>query len=266
MNEIIMIKWGGSLITDKDKPFTARPEIIQSLTGQIKIILDSNPNLKIILGHGSGSFGHAVANQYQTRSGVNTQKEWIGFARVWEAARKLNNIVMQALLENGIPAVTFPPSACMMSSSGKGIDCFLQPIQSALQSNIVPVVHGDVVFDEVLGGTILSTEDVFLYLADKFKPKKILLAGIEPYIWSDYPDKKIPIKKITTNNFMEIQTKIGHSSSIDVTGGMIEKVRLMLGLVNKLPDTTVSIFSGHSPDCLLREIKGESIGTTIQLE
>jgi len=266
MNSIIMIKWGGSLITDKDKPFTPRLEIIQSLANQIKMILEINHSQKIILGHGSGSFGHAVAHQYQTRSGVKTKEDWLGFSRVWQAARKLNIIVMQALQESGLPCITFSPSAFIASSSGKGNDFFHSSFEAALNANIIPVVHGDVVFDDVLGGTILSTEDIFLFLAGFFKPKKILLAGIEPYIWADFPDKRIPLKTITANNFLEIQSRIGTSTSVDVTGGMIEKVRLMTDLVKKYPEIKVSIFSGLAENCLIKETMGESIGTTIQLE
>ena len=261
-----MIKWGGSLITDKDKPFTPRIDIIQSLARQIKTIRDINPNLRIILGHGSGSFGHAVANQYQTRSGVKTQADWHGFTQVWQAARQLDVIVMKALIEEGISSITFPPSAFMSSSSGRGVDYFNYPFESALAANIIPVVHGDVVFDAVMGGTILSTEDIFIFLADHFVPDKILLAGIEPNIWEDFPERSIPIKSITLKNFEAIRSKIGESTSIDVTGGMIEKVRLMIDVVKKFPNTRISIFSGLEPNSLIHETLGESIGTIIELE
>jgi len=266
MNNLIMIKWGGSLITEKDKPFTPRIEIIQLLAKQIKKITEIKPDLKIILGHGSGSFGHAVASKYQTRFGVKTAEDWIGFSRVWHAARSLNVIVTQALHDQGVPAVTFSPSSFISSSNGKGFDFYKYPFERALSTNILPVIHGDVIFDLQLGGTILSTEDIFLFFSDYYHPQKILLAGIEDYIWADFPEKKIPIKSITPRNFEDIKTKIGESSSVDVTGGMIEKVRLMIDLVRKFPSTKISIFSGLSPDSLIQEVLGEPTGTLIEME
>lgn len=266
MNDLIMIKWGGSLITEKDKPFTPRLDIIQSLAKQIKKIIEIKPALKIILGHGSGSFGHAVASKYQTRIGVKTEKDWNGFSQVWHAARSLNVIVTQALHDQGLPAVTFSPSSFISSSNGKGFEFFRFPLERALSSNILPVIHGDVIFDHLLGGTILSTEDIFLFLSDYYHPKKILLAGIEDYIWADFPDKSIPIKSITARNFDDLKKVIGKSSSVDVTGGMIEKVKLMMDLVRKYPTTKISIFSGFSSDCLIQEVLDEPTGTLIEME
>ncbi len=40
----------------------------------------------------------------------------------------------------------------------------LAPITKALRSGLIPVVYGDVVFDQDLGGTILSTEELFFII------------------------------------------------------------------------------------------------------
>lgn len=266
MNDFIMVKWGGSLITEKDKPFTPRLDVIQSLAKQIKIITEMNPDLKIILGHGSGSFGHAVAAKYQTRQGVVTESDWIGFSRVWHAARSLNVIVTEALHDQGVPSFTFAPSSFISSSNGKGTDFFKFPIDKALSSGLLPVIHGDVIFDHKSGGTILSTEDIFSLLSDFYPPQKILLAGIEDNIWADFPKNRLPIKSITTSSFELIKNKIGESASVDVTGGMIEKVKLMIEIIKKTPGTKISIFSGLSPDCLIQEVFDNPTGTIIEME
>ena len=266
MNDLIMIKWGGSLITEKDKPFTPRIDIIRSLARQIKEIRERNPAMKIILGHGSGSFGHAVAAKFQTRNGVNNPEEWVGFSQVWHAARKLNVIVMDIIHEFDIPGITIAPSSFISADNGNGYEFFKFPFEKALSSHLIPVVHGDVIFDYKLGGTILSTEDIFLFLSEFYQPEKILLAGIEEYIWTDFPERKNPIKVINPSIFNEVKTKIGASNNVDVTGGMIEKVRLMVDLVIKYPKTKVSIFSGKRSDCLIEELFSAPTGTIIEME
>lgn len=263
MKEIVFIKWGGSLITDKSKPFTPNLEIIDSLSQQLKKITTENPELNIILGHGSGSFGHSVGNKFKTRAGVRTKEEWLGFSKVWFAARELNSYVMQSLQKQNLPSITFPPSTFLNSSEGKENSVFLQTITSALNANLIPVIHGDVIFDDKLGGTIFSTEDIFFLLSKYFQPSKILLAGIEPYIWEDYPKNTKPIKVINTNTFDKLQSKLQGSSSIDVTGGMSEKVRIMAEIINKFPKTKISIFSGLIPNCLIQEIEDKPVGTLI---
>ena len=266
MKDLIFIKWGGSLITNKDKPFTPNLETIQDLANQIRKIKELKPELHLILGHGSGSFGHAVGNKYKTRVGVNTKEEWLGFSEVWFAARELNTFVVKALLDEKIPAITFPPSTFMTSSHRSGNQLFQTTINSALEKNLVPVIHGDVIFDDQLGGTILSTEDIFTFLATYFNPKKILLAGLEEYIWADFPFNTAPIKLITPENFPEIKTNIQGSSSVDVTGGMLEKVRIMIDLVQTFPNTEVSVFSGLIQNCLIEEVLNKPVGTIIKSE
>lgn len=263
MKEVIFIKFGGSLITDKKRPLTPKTEVIKSLIKQLKIIKSQNPDIKIILGHGSGSFGHSVGKTYQTRSGVRTEEEWLGFSKVWFAARALNTVVMQALQDENLPSITFPPSTLLQTSNKSKNEIFIPTIDAALSANLIPVVHGDVIFDKNLGGTILSTEDVFIILTSYFQPKKILLAGIEPFIWEDFPYNSKPIKLITPESFENIKSKLFGSESTDVTGGMIEKVRIMVNLLNQFPETKISIFSGSAPNCLVDEINNHPTGTII---
>jgi isopentenyl phosphate kinase len=181
------LKLGGSLITDKTRSHTARMDVITRLAEEIARAYKKNPKLRLVLGHGSGSFGHMPAKKFGTRLGVSTGAEWRGFVEVWREAAALNHIVLEALDSAGLPAVAFPPSASVIASNGEVTVWDLEPIQAALKSNLLPVVYGDVVFDRVLGGTILSTEDLFGYLAPQLDPGCILLAGLEPGVWADYP-------------------------------------------------------------------------------
>jgi len=68
---------------------------------------------------------------------------------------------LDALVSAGLPAIAFPPSGSVIAQDGKVVSWDLSPIQSALQAGLLPVVYGDVVFDTLRGGTILSTEDLF---------------------------------------------------------------------------------------------------------
>jgi isopentenyl phosphate kinase len=56
------LKLGGSLITDKTHPYTARPEMLDALVGEIVKAFRDNADLHLVLVHGSGSFGLAAAS------------------------------------------------------------------------------------------------------------------------------------------------------------------------------------------------------------
>lgn len=261
--EIVLLKLGGSLITDKDKPYTPRLDKLADLAQEVKTALDSNPSLLLILGHGSGSFGHVAAKKHGTREGVHTREGWLGFTEVRFQAAELNRFVVQALLEAGLPAMPFPPSASLVSDNRSVTHHNIEPIRRALEVNLLPVVQGDVAFDESLGGTILSTEDVFKFLMDEFTPKRILLAGIEAGVWEDFPARTRLVKQIQLSDYEKMRAGIGGSASTDVTGGMKAKVEEMFSLIHRHENLTVQIFSAEEHGFLTRALQGENVGTLL---
>jgi isopentenyl phosphate kinase len=133
----------------------------------------------------------------------------------------------------------------------------------ALSAGIVPVVYGDVVCDEIRGGTILSTEDLFGHLTRALSPDRILLVGLEAAVWEDFPARTKKIERITPASFEEVSADVGKAAGSDVTGGMESKVRQMLGLVQAVPGLTAQVFSGEEPGNLVRALGGETLGTVI---
>ena len=262
-NQLVFLKLGGSLITDKHTPRTPRLSVLNRLVGEIQAGLIENPGLKILVGHGSGSFGHTSGNKYNTRDGVSTPEEWLGFGEVWGDAGDLNRLVMTALRDAGLPAVGFPPSASILTRNRKIISWELAPIQSALENNLLPVVYGDVAFDQNLGGTILSTEDLFVHLAAAFRPQRILLAGLDPGVWQDYPERTRLYEEISPDDKEDLAGIINRSAATDVTGGMGDKVNQMLDLISSLPDLEAYIFSGVEAGAVQRALSGDSPGTRL---
>lgn len=269
MQELIFLKLGGSLITDKSRPYTPRQDVLKSLASQIAEQRESCPNLRIVLGHGSGSFGHTAAKEYKTRDGISPSlpeeigSYWQGFAEVWFQASRLNRFVIDALREAGIPGMTFSPAASVWGENGQVLKWDISRINVALENEILPVVHGDVVFDQVKGGTILSTEELFEHLTRVMRPKRILLAGLEDAVYADFPSRGQKIWELTRSSFNEIRQGVGESRHADVTGGMLSKVEQMLKLAEEIPGLSIQIFSGEKPGNLEKALKGAHIGTLI---
>jgi len=276
MKELVFLKLGGSLITDKTQPYAPQLDVIKDAALQIATALRTHPNLRLVIGHGAGSFGHVPASEYHTRDGlprssplIHRERDetednyWKGFAEVWYQASALNRFVMKALHKAQISTISLPPSSSVIASDGKVLVWETTPIRMALSSQIVPVIFGDVVFDEVRGGTILSTEDLFVHLAHALNPERILLAGLEAAVWEDFPARTRRIERITPGFFDEISEGIGESTGADVTGGMESKVDQMLELVQESPELTVQIFSGAEPGNIVRALTGEMLGTLI---
>jgi isopentenyl phosphate kinase len=256
----VYLKLGGSLITDKDRAYTPRLQVLDSLTTQIASCLQENPNLQLILGHGSGSFGHQAAIRFGTRNGVASSD---GFAEVWYQASSLNRLVIESLHKIHLPAVTFSPISAVMALDGQVDSWNPAPMKAAITNGLIPVIHGDVAFDQVRGGTILSTEDLFTALCHHLPPDKILLAGLEEGVWGDFPVRKNLIKEMTPKDLEETTFGLGGSSATDVTGGMATKVNEMMRLIGRVPNLEVLIFSGQEPGNLRRALHGENPGTRL---
>lgn len=263
------LKLGGSLITDKNQAHTPRPETLARLVNEIAATRLQDPDLKIVLGHGSGSYGHVVAKKFGTRQEVRNPHEWQGFAEVWGEAIALNRLVMDALRVAGLPAIAFPPVASVTARDAQVLDWNLTPLSLALRAGLLPVVFGDVVFDLERGGTILSTEDLFAHLAKHLPqlaglaPGRVLLAGIEEGVWEDFPACTRLIKQITPQSFADLSVSVSGSLAADVTGGMASKVQHSLALVQEIPQLEVWIFSGEKPGAVRKALSGQRVGTII---
>jgi len=259
----IFIKLGGSLITDKHTPRTPRLDILRKLAVTLVAALADHPDMQLLIGHGSGSFGHVSAARHGTRAGVQSREDWQGFLQVWRDARELNRMVLEILTDAGLPVIGFSPSATTLAADGRVTSYALEGIKHTLAHGLSPVIHGDVVFDTVRGGTILSTEELFVHLAHELKPKRILLAGLEPGVWADFPICSALVSLITPSSLAEIEGKLRGSAAVDVTGGMFQKVITMLELVKQVDGLEVLIFSGEDEQAVIDALDGEEAGTLI---
>ncbi len=127
----------------------------------------------------------------------------------------------------------------------------LAPLRRALEVGLVPLVFGDVAFDAARGGTILSTETLFTYLARELGPARMLLVGNAPGVLDD---ARAVIPEITPESLPRMAAFLQGSRYVDVTGGMLDKVEQMVALVQRVPGLHVRIFTGREPGQLRRAL------------
>ncbi|RME46145.1 MAG: uridylate kinase [Caldilineae bacterium] len=251
MAERILLKLGGSLITDKTRPNTPRLDVLRRLAAEIEAARQARgDDLQLVIGHGSGSFGHVAAAKYNLTAGATGPESWYGLAQVSAAAARLNRIVMDILLEAGIPAIAFQPSASTRTRGEQLMYFETYSLKEVLKHGLVPVVYGDVSVDAVQGVNIVSTEMLFDNLARELNPDRILLAGDLDGVYTADP-KTNPeatlIEEIDSSNWAEVEKVLGGSAGTDVTGGMYTKVRDMYHLTLAMPPMQAMIFSGLTP-------------------
>lgn len=264
MKKIIFVKLGGSLITDKEKPFTAKIDVIKNLAKQISQALKKNSQLRLVIGNGGGSYPHYPALKYKIKEGIKNESQKIGFCEVQDAASRLNRLIVRALLDEKVKAVSVNPSSMIIAENGKIKKFFIEPIIRFLQLGLTPVIYGDIVYDEILGSKIFSTEELLSVLAIKFKKKgfkveKIIHNGITLGVL----DKKGRlIKKITAKNINRLSSVFTKTQGYDVTGGMFHKVKEALKLTS-FGVKTLIINGSAKKNLLKKAILGFNVQGTV---
>jgi isopentenyl phosphate kinase len=219
------------------------------------------------VGHGSGSFGHFVAQRHGLLEGG--PPNWRGYAETGAAAARLNRLLTDIFLAEDVPVVSIQPSASAHCCDGDLVGMATEPIELMLRHGLVPLVYGDVALDEVRGCTIISTEQVFAYLTHHLEPGRIVLAGQVEGVFTADPLRDASaqlIPEISRQNFHQVEHMLAGSHGVDVTGGMLTKVRSMYALVQERPELKVQLISGQKPGLIKRALLEPDFGegTTIR--
>tara|TARA_B100000029_G_scaffold152664_1_gene147777 strand:- start:8086 stop:8928 length:843 start_codon:yes stop_codon:yes gene_type:complete len=259
---LIYIKLGGSLITNKDTESTSRVRVIKNLASEIADFKSEHKSTNIIIGHGAGSYGHIQALRNNLHICRHTASRWNGALEVAKSVSKLSRIVLHELQQAGVQSKQINPSESAICNNGKLMSLDTTQIKQALHRNIIPLTHGDVCFDDVCGASIISTEAIFAYLATKLPPSDIYIAGNAKGVLDSYPNGNT-IPKISNSSKRRLLNLISTSTSPDITGGMKSKVHTMLQLIKQQPGLTVHIFSAKTPGALRKALAGSTSNTTI---
>ncbi len=223
MNRMRIVKIGGSIITDKTKPLTFKKAVVKRLAREIK-----ESNEKIILVHGAGSFGHILADRYKLHEGYKNDEQIKGVAKVQRDVKTLNMLILNALIDAGIDAVSISPSAIVKCRDKKIVEMETKIFEDYLNMGIIPVTFGDVVLDKKLKFCICSGDQLMLHLAKKFKPKKVIFCTDVDGIFTFDPsiDKNARLLERVDIKFLKSILKMGKTKSKkrDITGEMFGKI------------------------------------------
>ncbi len=269
MRDCVVIKWGGSLITDKKNLCTAKLDVIDSLSSVVKTCIDSE--IDVILVHGAGSFGHLRAKHWKLNEGISNQKfdlqndcssQIQAISIVRKEMLTLNQYIVKSLEKVEILSKTIPPHKWVINT-GSGFKGNVFGNFSDYQNHVC-ITYGDVVEcegDRKFG--ILSGDDLVVRLCKDIPNVKRLvfaIGGVDGIL-------KRPPEQATKDDLIETWSPdmdfIGtHDKKIDVTGGI--GLKAARGAEVAKMGIEVSIINGMYPERVLNACIGEKyIGTRI---
>ena len=252
---MILIKLGGSVITDKTQYRTFNRDTVRRLCKEIK---DSGKD--VVIAHGAGSFGHILAKEYSLQNGYRRPEQVPAVARVQYDVRELNHMIIRELLDAGIPAISIPTGSCFMMDNGKLILDEPDILLTASEKGIMPVMFGDVVFDKSKGFGICSGDQIIEVLSKIYEPERVVFVSDVDGLFDDDP-KTNPGAKLLSEVTSDILKKVSSSSTVDdVTGGVRAKMESMLRMTS--PERDCVLVNGSVPGRLCSLLKGERVIST----
>lgn len=263
MNDLIILKLGGSVITDKKKALTADRKAIARLSKEVGEVIHSG-NAKVVVVHGAGSFGHIPAKKYGIQDGVHDVSQRIGFAETHAAVSQLSQIVAGEFVKNKIPAISVYPLLVAKQQNKKLVAFNHQIVKDLLFAGFTPIIPGDVALDGALTGSICSGDAITPWLARTLEAKKMVFGVNVDGVCETDPkkDKKAKlIPEISHKNIHQVLSLVGGSSAPDVTGGMKGKILKLYEEAKATPITIVNATkAGRVRDALLGK---QVVGTRV---
>ena len=243
---MILIKLGGSIITNKKKPLSARRKIIDNTLKQIRKIKEP-----IIIVHGGGSYGHYWSIRYNMHT-KPARYDLKGVSVVKNSMVELNKIILDAAVKNRLNPYCLPPTDFMKGNSS--IKSKILAINDMAKSGLVPITYGDALWYGQRKSYILSGDVIMTTLARILKPRLCIFVLNVDGVYSNMKSKKLiyDFKKekpaITTNK-------------MDVTGGITRKITE----ASKISRSGLKVFfvNGNKPQRITDAVYGKKFEGTL---
>ena len=243
---MILIKLGGSIITNKEKPLSPRKKSIDKIVRALKKIDEP-----IIVVHGGGSYGHYWSVKYNMHAKpANYNIHSVSVVK--NSMVELNKIILDSFLKNKLNPYCLPPTDFIFGN--KPIIKKVKEIEKIAKTNLIPITFGDALWFGKKKSYILSGDKIMSILANILKPRLCVFVLNVDGLYSNPKTKKL-IHELKGKKPLIIK------SSKDVTGGMKRKV----DEATKISKNGMNVFfvNGNKPERIVEAVKRKKFHGTL---
>jgi len=243
---MLLVKLGGSIITNKEKPLSPRRKTIDNFVRSLKKI-----NEPMVIVHGGGSFGHYWSVKFNMHT-KPAKYDLRGISTVKNSMIELNKIILQSFLKNKLNPYSLPPTDFV--SGNKPILKKIKEIKKIAQSNLIPITYGDALWYGKKKSYILSGDVIMTMIAKVLRPRLTVFVLNVDGLYSDIKKKKLIYEIKDEHPFFSKPTT-------DVTGGMKRKVQE----ASKISKMGMKVFfvNGNKPERIINAVKRNKFEGTL---
>ena len=278
---MILLKLGGSVITDKSVPLSYQKEAVAKISHAIHDVIEYGEPVVVV--HGGGSYGH----YYSVKHDMHTDPDRYdlrGLAEVKNSMVHLNHLVLGTMFESGLNPYSCPPSVFvhgidkfysagpgMQDPENRGMGTIrerVREIGEIAESGMCPVIFGDAMWSGPSESYILSGDTIMVMLADMLRPRLAIFATDVDGLYTA-PDSGVLIRTMDADmakglvgSWRPMDCCIESpdpAKKNDVTGGMRRKVHSADMISAEGVD--VLFVNGNKPRRIVEAARGEFNGT-----
>ncbi len=265
MTAVSILKLGGSIVTDKRRARAViRIRVVKRIAGELARLVSRQPNLRLIVLYGGGSFGHPLARRYRLAEKPLAAENFVGVGHTIAAMRELGTRLAGLFLAAGLPVVPLQTSSLVRRRRGKLVFADRSLVATILRHGGIPLLGGDVVIAEGRQTAIASADALAAALAMRFRRRRILFATDVDGVYPRFPPRRgeRPLRLINRRLLRRLTAalKAGQIPR-DVTGAMGGKLRAIAALES----CSVEIFNGTVPGAITDVFRKKRRGTVIEI-
>lgn len=263
MKNIYILKIGGSVATQKNrKGLFLRKSLLEKVAKSIMEWKNENPNTGLVLIHGAGGHGHYLAKKYGLIEGTGADSEKIKGAVLSRIAnQKLDLMIFGIFAKAGMTMVPVHSGSVIVQKDKKIKSFHFDILKNALKNNYVPMLYGEMVFDEKLGMSVCSGDAIAAFLAKDLKVEKVFFATDVDGVFDKDPHLHANAKLINSIKLKDVYSeniKLDESHSTDVTGGLRGKIDAFKGFFNISSLKEIVVFNGRKGENYRKSLNGEN--------
>lgn len=265
LSSMTVIKLGGALLTDKDRPQHLRYDLLAEIAAEIRHCRDAGLFSGLILVHGVGSFGHPPVIAHRLHKGFRDEGQLLALAETQQAVMRLRGAVAEAFQGAGVPVCLMLPSSCMTADNFALTERFWQGIAGFAAIGMVPLLGGDILADAAAGFSVYSGDKLAVDLALHFGAERLIFATAVAGVYDRDPNRYEGARRLAQVSLGDVSAELDARRQVDASGAMAGKLAaIRAGETAVAAGMAVHLISMMQPNNLRRLLQGaQDVGTRI---
>ena len=259
--DLIVLKLGGSLLTDKSTAYKLREDVIKAVAVEIKECIDLRLIKSLVIVHGVGSFGHPPVLKYNLHKGFRNKDQLISMSKTQQIVNELRKAIAITFIEEGVPINLMHASSMIVGDKMIITDYTLNSLKGFLSLGMVPLIGGDMMYDTSMGFSVCSGDQLAVVLSRVLYANQLLFATDVPGVFDKDPKTEKHaqlLREINVNEIEQLFSKPNETAKTDASGKMRGKLLSLVSIKHQIQEgLEVAILSMNKKGILKNYLKGE---------